>query len=384
MAELIQKDVKYLAKDFGEFRQNIINFTKNYFPDTYNDFNESSPGMMFMEMASYVGDVLAYYTDSNLKESLLASAEELPNVQAIADALGYKTKNVIPSLVDIDVYQTVPVIGSGVNAKPDYNYALLLDAGMEIKSNSGVDFRTLMPVDFNSTGSGASERTVTVYQIDETTGTPTYYLLKKGTQAISGEIVTKTFEFNEPKIYDKIVLPEDNAIEILDIYDDAGNKWYEVPYLAQDTIQESIRNIPEIDPALSSYNSSAPYILKLKRTAKRFVTRFRSDNRLEIQFGAGISEEHDRDLIPNPENVGLGIKGFKREIDLSIDPANFLYSSTYGQAPSQTTLTVRYTLGKGITDNVPANSIQEVEEVTYGSATADLDASLVTQAKNSV
>ena len=158
MAELIQKDVKYLAKDFGEFRQNIINFTKNYFPDTYNDFNESSPGMMFMEMASYVGDVLAYYTDSNLKESLLASAEELPNVQAIADALGYKTKNVIPSLVDIDVYQTVPVIGSGVNAKPDYNYALLLDAGMEIKSNSGVDFRTLMPVDFNSTGSGASER----------------------------------------------------------------------------------------------------------------------------------------------------------------------------------------------------------------------------------
>lgn len=384
MAELIQKDVKYLAKDFGEFRQNLINFTKNYFPNTYNDFNEASPGMMFMEMSSYIGDVLAYYTDSNLKESLLASAEELSNVQSIADALGYKTKNVIPSLVEIDVYQTVPVIGSGVNAKPDYNYALTLNAGMRVTSETGVDFRTLMPVDFNTTGSGQNERIITVYQLDEMTGTPTYYLLKKSTQAISGELVTKEYKFNEPKIYDKIVLPEDNIIEIVDIYDESGNKWYEVPYLAQDTIQESIRNIPQIDPDLSSYNSSAPYILKLRRTAKRFITRFRADNRLEIQFGAGISEEHDRDLIPNPENVGLGIKGFKREVDLSVDPANFLYSSTYGQAPSQTTLTIRYTLGKGLTDNVSSNTIQSVEEVTYASATADLNVSLVTQSKNSV
>jgi len=384
MADLIQKDVKYLAKDFGEFRQNLINFTKNYFPNTYNDFNESSPGMMFMEMSSYVGDVLAYYSDSNLKESLLASAEELSNVQSIADALGYKSKNVIPSLVDIDVYQTVPVIGSGVNAKPDYNYALSLNAGMTVKSNTGVDFRTLMPIDFNSSGSGPGQRIVTVYQIDETTGTPTYYLLKKSTQAISGEIVSMDYSFDEPKIYDKIVLSEDNAIEILDINDSHGNKWYEVPYLAQDTIQESIRNTPMIDPQLSSYASSVPYILKLKRTAKRFISRFRADNKLEIQFGAGISEEHDRDLIPNPENVGLGIKGFNREVDLSIDPANFLYSSTYGQAPSQTTLTVRYSLGKGIQDNVPANSIQEVSAVTYASATADLNSSLVAQAKNSV
>ena len=120
MAELVQKDVKYLSKDFGEFRQNLINFAKNYFPNTYNDFNESSPGMMFMEMSSYVGDVLAYYTDSNLKESLLASAEERPNINAIANAFGYKTKNVVSSLVDLDVYQTVPAIGTGINASPDY------------------------------------------------------------------------------------------------------------------------------------------------------------------------------------------------------------------------------------------------------------------------
>lgn len=384
MAELIQKDVKYLSKDFGEFRQNLINFTKNYFPNTYNDFNESSPGMMFMEMSSYIGDVLSYYTDSNLKESLLASAEELSNVQSIAAAIGYKTKNVIPSLAEIDVYQTVPVIGQGVNAKPDYKYALTLEAGMLVKSKTGTIFRSLMPVDFSATGSGQNARSVTVYQIDETTGTPTYYLLKKSIPVISGEVVSMTYNFQEPKIYDKIVLTEDNVIEVIDIVDDQGQKWYEVPYLAQDTIQEAIRNTPNIDPELASYNNSVPYILKLKQTARRFITRFRADKRLEIQFGAGISEEHDRDLIPNPENVGLGLKGFKREVDVSIDPANFLYSNTYGQAPSQTTLTVRYSLGDGLQDNTPANSIQEVFLVSYASANMDLNATLLAQAKNSV
>ena len=384
MAELIKKDVKYLAKDFGEFRQNLVNFTKNYFPDTYNDFNESSPGMMFMEMSAYVGDVLAYYTDSNLKESLLSSAEESANLNSIANALGYKTKNAVPSLVDIDLYQTVPVKGSGVNATPDYSYALELEAGMRVMSDTGINFRTLLPVNFNASGSSVNPRTVTVYQVDETTGSPTYYLLKKSTQAISGEVITRNFDFTEPKIYDKIVLPEENIIEVIDIYDEQGNKWYEVPYLAQDTIHDAITNTPEIDPELSSYASSVPYILKLKRTAKRWVKRFRADSKLEIQFGAGISEEHDRDLIPNPENVGLGLKGFKREIDISIDPANFLYSSTYGQAPSQTTLTVRYTTGKGIVDNVPANTIREIEEVVYGTSNLELTPALVAQSKKSL
>ena len=68
MANLIKKDVKYLGRDFAQFRQNLINFAKNYFPDTYQDFNDTSPGMMFMEMASYVGDVLSYYTDQSFIE----------------------------------------------------------------------------------------------------------------------------------------------------------------------------------------------------------------------------------------------------------------------------------------------------------------------------
>ena len=82
----VQKEVRYLNKDFGGFRADLIEFAKQYFPNTYNDFNEASPGMMFIEMASYVGDVLSYYVDSQFKEMLLAYAEDTKSIYEIFDS----------------------------------------------------------------------------------------------------------------------------------------------------------------------------------------------------------------------------------------------------------------------------------------------------------
>jgi hypothetical protein len=79
-----KKQVKYLNKDYSEFKKNLVDFAKFYFPDTYQDFSDASPGSIFIDMASYVGDVLSYYTDNSFKESLLAYAEERENIVAIA------------------------------------------------------------------------------------------------------------------------------------------------------------------------------------------------------------------------------------------------------------------------------------------------------------
>jgi hypothetical protein len=145
----VKKDVSYINKDFSSFRKNLIDFTKQYFPTTYTDFNESSPGMLFMEMASYVGDVLSYYADSNLKESLLEQASERGSVYDIAKTLGYNPKNVVPAYVILDVYQLLPATGSGANVAPDYNFALSIKPGMRIKQNNGNStFRTLDSIDF--------------------------------------------------------------------------------------------------------------------------------------------------------------------------------------------------------------------------------------------
>ena len=360
-----KKDISYLGKDFGQFRKGLIDFTKQYFPDTYVDFNESSPGMVFLELAAYVGDVLSYYADSNLKESMLEQASERANIFDIAKSLGYNPNNVVPAYVTLDVFHIIPSIGAGTAVAPDFNYALSIKSGMRVKQNNGAAiFRTLDSIDF-AYSSSTSPTEITIYESNDTTKLPTYYLLKKQVRAVSGDVKTATYSFTTPLAYDKIVLPDTNISEIISVVESDGDNWYQVPYLAQDTIFEDVPNLAENDPDLAQYRASSPSLLKLKKTAKRYITRLRSDNKLELQFGAGISDNNDEEIVPNPDNVGNGLAGFRRSVDVDIDPSNFLYTRTYGQAPSNTTLTITYTIGNGIVDNVPANVLTLVNFVEY-------------------
>lgn len=359
------KDISYLGKDYNQFKQNLVDFVKQYFPNDYTDFNESSPGMIFLEMASYVGDVLSYYNDTNLKESLITQAQERVNIIDISRMLGYNVKSSTAAHVNLDVFQIVPAIGTGDTVRPDFDYALTVKPGLQVTQNNGTaQFRTLDSVDFKFSSS-FDPTEVTVYESDDTTNLPTYYLLKKSARAVSGTVKTSRFTFNSPVPYDKIVLPDTSIIDIISIEESDGDNWYQVPYLAQDTIFEEIPNLVEIDPDLSQYRSSVTSLLKLRKTSKRFVTRLRADGKLEIQFGAGISDNNDEEIIPNPDNVGNGLAGFRRPIDVDIDPSNFLYTRTYGQAPANTVLTVTYTVGNGISDNVAANVLTQVQNVEF-------------------
>jgi len=360
-----KKDVSYLGKDFGNFRNNLIEFTKQYFPQTYTDFNEASPGMLFIELAAYVGDVLSFYTDVNLKESLLDQASERGNVFDLARSLGYIPNNAVPAYTTLNVYQLIPSIGTGANVMPDYNYALSIKPGFRIKQEGGpAIFRTLDSVDFTFSSS-FDPTEVTIYETDDATNLPTYFLLKKSVKAVSGQVKTANFTFTSPVPYDKVVLPDTNIIEIISVEESDGDNWYQVPYLAQDTIFEDVPNLLENDPDLYVYRSQCPSLLKLRKTSKRFITRMRSDNKLELQFGAGVSDNNDEEIIPNPDNVGNGLAGFRRGVDVDIDPSNFLYTRAYGQAPSATTLTVTYTVGNGIQDNVPAYSLTNIDFIEY-------------------
>ena len=280
----VKKDIRYLNKDFSQFRANLIEFAKNYYPNTYNDFNESSPGMMFMEMASYVGDVLSYYTDNQLKETFLQTAGNRANVLALAANIGYAQKNKIPATVDLDVFQLLPAKTTPNGKVPDWDYALTLQEGMQVRSETtNIDFRTVSLVNFR-VSSSLDPTDVTIYQTNDQDSTPEFYLLKKKVKAIAGTLVTEDFEFTSAKRFDKILIGADNAIEVVSIVDSDLNEWTEVPFLAQDTVFESVANTVQNDPELSQF-TDVPYLLKLRKTARRFVTRFRSDRKLEIQFG---------------------------------------------------------------------------------------------------
>ena len=362
------KNIQYLNKDFGEFRNNLIEYAKTYFPTTYSDFNESSPGMMFIEMASYLGDVLGYYIDDTLKESMIHTAEDKDNVVALANFLGYKPKVTSPALTKIAVYQLTPSkrrasgnLYEGDNRfELDEGYLLRVKEGMELTSDTGVIFRTTELVDFNDD----YEREVSVYERNSLQE-PTFYLIRKFVNAISAEEKEVNIEFGSPKQFDKIELVDTNIIQIYDVRDSNGNKWYEVPYLAQEMVYTDYPNTSQFDGDLAQFKDSVPSILRVTKTSRRFVRQVNPNNTTSIVFGAGNSTSSDETFLPNFKNVGLGLNNSIDRLGASFDPANFLKSKSYGQAPSNTTLTVRYLVGGGVEANVSKASIKRITKMEF-------------------
>ncbi len=377
------KEVRYLNKDFSQFRNNLIEFSKQYFPNTYQDFNESSPGMMFIEMASYVGDVMSYYVDSQFKESLLGYSEELRTLYAMAQSFGYKPRLSAPSSTKLEFFQLVPNTGEGNNAAPDFNYALNIKAGTRVETSDGVVFRTIEDCDMRYE-SARSEREVEIFERDSATDTPTYYYIRKEVRAQSGNIVDEDFTFGGAKKYDKVLLSNSNVIDIISCTDSDGNTWYEVDSLAQDTVFDEYENNSDNDPELSQYSSEVPYILRLKRVSKRFTTFKRPDGKTELRFGAGISDNADEEIIPNPDNVGSNLPGSPSKLYETFDPSNFLKTKAYGQAPSNTELTITYRYGGGINNNVRANSIRSIQSANIDLDETGLSAALATTTKASI
>ena len=379
----LKRDIRYINRDFNDFRNTLINYSKTYFPDTYNDFTETSTGMLFIEMASYVGDVLSFYIDNQIQETFIQTARQTENLFNLSYMLGYVPKVTTAASVDIDFYQQVPAKSVGGVTVPDYDYTLKIPENTQISSNTNSNIKFLIEdvVDF-SVSSSMDPTEVSVYQLSGTQ--PTFYLLKKTRKSVSATVNTTTFTFTSPQRFDTRTLNVSNLIGILDVKDSNDNTWYEVPNLAQENVFDSIRNTNVNDPNYVD-NSDAPYLLQLKQVQRRFVTRFKNESTLEIQFGAGSFGDNDEEIVPNPDNVGLGLPFEKTKLTTAFSPLNFVFTNTYGIAPSNTTLTVRYLTGGGIGANVEAGSLTVVDDTNITFLNPNLaDSNLANTIFNSV
>jgi hypothetical protein len=359
----INRDIKYLNKDFSDFRSQLINFSQTYFPTTYTDFSPSSPGVMFMEQASYVGDILSFYLDNQLQETYLQYVRQTNNIYDLAYMFGYKPKTTGLSTVDLDFFQLVPAKTEGSTKVPDYDYALFFDQNTQVTSttNSSISFNIEDPIDF-SVSNSLDPTTVTIAQISA--GEPTYFLLKKTRKATSGAINTTTFSFGDFQEFPTATINSLDIADVIDVFDSDGNQYYEVDYLGQETVFDSIKNTNINDPNNYLNSNDTPYILKTKQVQRRFTTRFLNSGSLQIQFGSGNPSDTDEEIIPNPSNVGIGLPYEKNKLTTAYSPTNFIFTNTYGIAPSNTTLTVRYLTGGGVTSNVPANNITSLNTST--------------------
>ena len=358
------RDIKYVNKDFADLRSTLVNYSKTYFPTTYTDFSEASPGMMFMEMASYIGDVLTFYQDNQFQETFTQYARKFENLFDLAYVMGYKPQVTGVATVDLDFYQTVPASTLAPNIyQPDYRYSLLIDSNVQVNSlsNATVNFLTEDPIDF-TVSSSQNPTEVTVYTVDSNNN-PTSYLLKKTRKAISSTINTTTISVGStPQEFFTTTINNSNIIGILDIKDADNNTWYEVPYLAEEMVYDSIRNTNPNDPNNYVNEGEAPYLLQLKQTQRRFTTRFINSGSLEIQFGAGTTQDVEEEITPNADNVGLGLPFEKNKLTTAYSPTNFIFTPTYGIAPTGN-LTVRYLTGGGVSANVNANTLTNITQI---------------------
>jgi hypothetical protein len=379
----VNRDIKYINRNFSEMRSTLIDFSKTYFPTTFTDFSPSSPGMMFIEMASYVGDVMAFYSDNQIQENFIQYAQQLNNLYDLAYMSGYKPSVTSAAVTTLDIYQTVPAITVDGSSVPDYRYTLIINEDTPISNpNNTTPFLTQNRVDF-SQSSSLDPTTVSVYQISS--NVPVSFLLKKSVQAISATINTTTFTAGSPTQFATYTITAPQILGILDVVDSDGNEWVEVDYLAQETVFETIQNTNPFgpDPNTSADSGEVGSLLRLKKVPRRFVSRFTANNTLidntttlQLQFGAGTTNDFDEQIIPNPDNVGIGLPYTQNKLTTAYSPTNFMFDKTYGIAPSNTTLTVRYLTGGGVTSNVSANSLTNISNTNVRFTTDSLDATL--------
>jgi len=366
MAE--ERDIKYINRDFGDLKEQLVEFSKNYFPDSYNDFSPTSPGMMFIEMAAYVGDILSFYQDSQIQETFLQHAKNPGNLYSLAYMMGYRPR--VTSVSEVELTVTQRVQATGVSYKPDFDQALSVRENSTLKANIGDNptFITRTSVDFNYSSS-YDPTDIRIFSLDS--GNPAEYLLTKKVKAFSGNIETTTQTYTTAEQFATFEIQDSNIIGILDVTDSDGKIWTEVPYLGQDTVFETENNS-------NTDSSLVPNNLKLKKVPRRFVTRFLSNGNLQVQFGSGITGQDDATIVPNPTNIqNTSTFNNTNEYFKAYDPSNFLFTQTYGLAPSNTTLTVRYLTGGGVGANVPANTINSIDTVVT-SATDDTFAGTLT------
>lgn len=364
-------DIKYLNKDFSTLKAELIEYAKNYYPTVYNDFTQPSPGSMFIDMASYVGDVLSFYLDNQIQETFLQYAKQKNNLYTMAYMMGYRPKVTSAAVVDLEVYQQVPARTFNSETIPDFSYALTIEQGMQVKSNidSSITFYVPQKIDF-SFSSSMDPTSVEVYTIDNV-GNPISYILKKTVKALSGAVKTQAFSFGTAQRFSSVFINDNSVITILGARDSNGNTWYEVPYLAQDYILNPIANTAANYPELNQFQNQVPFIMQKIKVPRRYVSRFISDSSLQIEFGSGVNSAEDESILPNPNSVSVGLSGGGLStLSSSFDPTNFVTTKTYGIAPNNTTITFEYLAGGGAKSNVLSGQLTEILSYTVsGNAT---------------
>lgn len=352
---IVRKDtaIRYINKDFEGFKRDLMRYSQAHFSGSYQDFNEASPGMMILELQAYIADVLAFYMDQQFLELKSSTARQLENIEEFAKMRGYRPKGLRSSTVQLPFVIEVPAAVVGSVSVPDPDYLPVLRAGSQAAGPAGTVFETVDDLDFG-VATPDNPQQVAISQVD-VTGTATHFAVRRWVDAVAGVTVTENIPVGTFVPFLRVPLGQSDVQEVIDVFDREGNQWFEVEYLAQNTVFDQIVN-QDVD------SGTVPYVLKLRSASRRFtVDHVVATNTTYLQFGNGNGLKFDDELIPDIATLSLPVSSRKQFTNFTLDPQNFLKTTSLGLSPANTTLTVRYRVGGGSQTNVPAFSINRVQ-----------------------
>ena len=363
------KVINYGGRDFNSIRESLLDYVKRYYPNSYKDFNTAGFGSLVLDTVSYVGDVLSFYMDYQLNETFLSTATEYDSVVKIARQMGYKYATSFSSVGQVELFVSIPATAGGA---PDANYIPILRANSLITSTGGQNFTLVEDVNFAD-----PTNQIVVSKINSTTGAATEFAIKAVGTVISGRLAQQTTTVGDFEKFRKVALDSPDLVEIVNVYDSEGHRYYQVDHLAQEIVFKAIRNN-------NADKNIVPSILKAIPVTRRFTLE-RDPTSAHLQFGYGSTAQLTNQSVVDPSTISLKLHGRDYTTQQEFDPTNLTETDKFGIGPSNTTLTIVYRANDASDVNAAANTLTKVSTpLLKFSNVQDLNGTLVSIVRNSL
>ena len=341
--------INYTSRDFNSIRNDLLEYAKRYYPDTYQDFNEASFGSLMVDMVAYIGDILSFYTDYQANESFMTNAIERENVIKHARQVGYKYSISAASSGLVTMFIKCPANSNGIG--PDTKYLPIVNRGTTLSSQSGATFVLLDDIDFSD-----PENEVVVSDTDSN-NTPTYYAVKAKGLVASGRTVQEEISVGEYEQFRTLALSTDGVTEIYSVFDTEGHQYFEVDHLSQNVIYVPVRN--RKGDKLRTQSMMVPVVVP-----RRFVME-QVDGLTTLQFGYGSEEELDSTPVADPSQVLMDMHGKDYVSDRGFDPNKLMKTDKFGVVPSNTVLTIACRVNDSSTTNASSDTITNITNASF-------------------
>ena len=355
---MANKKINYTERDFEGIRQELINYTKQYYPELVQNFNDASIFSVLMDLNAAVADNLNYQIDRSVQETVLQYAQQRSSIYNIARTYGLKIPGYRPSVAVVDVSIVVPPLGDS----EDYRYLGILRAGSQF-NGGGTVFETVYDIDFSTQYNSEGYVNRTKIPTFDSNNKIVNYIITKREVVVNG--TTKVFKrvINSSDVvpFFNFFLPERNVLGITSIIQKEGtsypnvptysdfvnstNRWYEVDALAEDTVFIE-------DPTKPTDNAGVK-VGKYIKTENRFISEYTPEGFLKIQFGGGTT-------TPQQQLTDFAKNGIK------LDLANYQNNIGLGlTVQPNSTIFVQYRIGGGLGSNVGVGVINQIGIVDF-------------------